>query len=95
MEHVIVTQGLERRFGDRAAVSDLDLVVPSGCCFGLLGPNGAGKTTLIRLLLGLLQATAGDAVLLGHRLPEDRRAALARVGRARRGAALPRPPDRS
>ena len=80
MEHVIVTHGLERRFGARAAVSEIDLVVPSACCFGLLGPNGAGKTTLIRLLLGLLEPSGGHATLLGHRLPEGRRDALSRVG---------------
>ena len=80
MEHVIVTHGLERRFGARAAVSEIDLVVPSACCFGLLGPNGAGKTTLIRLLLGLLEPSGGRATLLGHPLPEGRRDALSRVG---------------
>jgi ABC-2 type transport system ATP-binding protein len=80
MEHVIVTDGLERRFGSRVAVAGIDLVVPSACCFGLLGPNGAGKTTLIRLLLGLLRPSGGEASLLGHRLPGGRRAALARVG---------------
>jgi ABC-2 type transport system ATP-binding protein len=80
MEHVIVTHGLERRFGARVAVAGIDLIVPSACCFGLLGPNGAGKTTLIRLLLGLLEPSGGEATLLGHRLPEGRREALARVG---------------
>lgn len=47
------------------AVDHLDLEVPSGQVFGFLGPNGAGKTTTIRLLLGLLEPTAGQAEVLG------------------------------
>jgi ABC-2 type transport system ATP-binding protein len=39
--------------------------VPSGCVFGFLGPNGAGKTMTIRLVLGLLEPTAGRAEVLG------------------------------
>jgi ABC-type taurine transport system ATPase subunit len=46
----IQTQGLGKRFGERAALEHIDLEVPRGCAFGFLGPNGAGKTTLIRLL---------------------------------------------
>ena len=47
------------------AVDGLSLDVPSGSIFGFLGPNGAGKTTTIRLLLGLLEPTAGRAEVLG------------------------------
>lgn len=47
------------------AVDDLSLEVPTGSVFGFLGPNGAGKTTTIRLLLGLLDPTAGSAEVLG------------------------------
>src|SRR5256885_3080548 len=50
MEHVepvIETRGLTKRFGERAAIDGVDLVVPGGVAFGFLGPNGAGKTTLI------------------------------------------------
>ena len=54
--------------------------MPRGCAFGFLGPNGAGKTTLIRLLLGLAEPTSGRIRMLGHDLPGDRVAALARVG---------------
>ena len=68
--------------------------MPRGCAFGFLGPNGAGKTTLIRLLLGLARADRGACALLGHDLPGGpRRGARARR-RDRRGAALPRAPDR-
>ena len=55
----IRTESLTRDFGAVRAVSDLTLSVPRGIVFGFLGPNGAGKTTTIRLLLGLLDPTAG------------------------------------
>src|SRR6059036_2981272 len=78
--YVVETSGLTKRFGERIAVDDVDLRVPRGSAFGYLGPNGAGKTTLIRMLLGLTRATAGTMRLLGHPLPTERMAALARVG---------------
>src|SRR5947207_3579255 len=77
---VIETRGLTKRFGTRAAVDGVDLVVPAGVAFGFLGPNGAGKTTLIRTLLGLTQPSAGEVTLLGLPQPQQRREALARVG---------------
>jgi len=76
----VETRGLGKRFGQRAALDGVDLEVPRGCAFGFLGSNGAGKTTLIRLLLGLAKPTAGSMSVLGHELPGDARAALARVG---------------
>jgi ABC-2 type transport system ATP-binding protein len=72
--------GLTKRYGDRVAVDGVELRVPRGSAFGYLGPNGAGKTTLIRMLLGLTGATAGEMRLLGRRVPEDRAAALRRIG---------------
>jgi ABC-2 type transport system ATP-binding protein len=77
---VVETSGLTKRFGERVAVANVDLRVPRGSAFGYLGPNGAGKTTLIRMLLGLTQATAGTMRLLGRPVPDERAAALARVG---------------
>jgi ABC-2 type transport system ATP-binding protein len=79
-ELVIETSGLTKRFGSRLALDGADLQVPPGCAYGFLGPNGAGKTTLIRVLLGLTPATAGSMKLLGMPVPEQRAAALARVG---------------
>jgi ABC-2 type transport system ATP-binding protein len=76
----IETKGLTKRFGERLALADADLVVPHGVAFGFLGPNGAGKTTLIRTLLGLTHATAGEMHLLGLPVPARRGEALARVG---------------
>jgi len=78
--HVVETDGLTKRFGDRTVVRDVDLLVPRGSAFGYLGPNGAGKTTLIRMLLGLTPASAGTMRLLGMPVPRLRAAALARVG---------------
>ena len=61
----IVTTALVKRFGTTRALDGLDLTVRTGEVHGFLGPNGAGKTTTIRVLLGLLRATSGSAVLLG------------------------------
>jgi lipooligosaccharide transport system ATP-binding protein len=76
----IVLRGVVKRFGAVTAVDHLDLEVPTGSCFGLLGPNGAGKSTTMRLLTGQAVADDGDVLVLGHRLPEDSRAARARCG---------------
>src|SRR5581483_8907179 len=61
----IRAQGLSKRYGATNALSELDLEVAPGEVFGYLGPNGAGKTTTIRLLLGLIRATAGRAEIFG------------------------------
>ncbi len=62
-------RGLTKRFGGRVAVDQLDLDVQPGEVFGFLGPNGAGKTTTARMLLGLVRADAGEAWILGSRVP--------------------------
>lgn len=72
--------GLTKRFGERVAVDSVDLRVKSGIAFGLLGPNGAGKTTLIRMLVGLATPSQGSIELLGHKIPQQKSQALAKVG---------------
>ncbi|MBN1660309.1 MAG: ABC transporter ATP-binding protein [Anaerolineae bacterium] len=64
-EAAIRTENVTRDFGAIRAVDALTMEVPSGIIFGFLGPNGAGKTTTIRLLLGLLEPSAGRAEVLG------------------------------
>ena len=59
---------LTKRYGNTLAVDNLNLQVPAGEIFGFLGPNGAGKTTTIRMMMGLLQPTAGKVVLGGYDL---------------------------
>ena len=56
---------VSRRFGDFTAVDQVNLSLHPGEVVGLLGANGAGKTTLIRMLLGLLPASAGQVLLFG------------------------------
>ena len=57
---------LSKRFGHTVALAGLSMTVPRGEIFGFLGPNGAGKTTSVKLLLGLLKPTSGEAWLLGE-----------------------------
>jgi ABC-2 type transport system ATP-binding protein len=74
----IECRGLTRYYGRVVGIDRLDLTVRRGTVTGFLGPNGAGKTTVIRLLMGLLAPTAGEALLLG--LPAGDPGARRRVG---------------
>lgn len=78
--HAVETIGLTKRYGDTAALVDVNLRIPIGTIFGYLGPNGAGKTTTIRLLVGLLRPNAGRASVLGLDTVRDRRAILPDIG---------------
>jgi ABC-2 type transport system ATP-binding protein len=51
------------------AVDDLDLSIGQGLLYGMIGPNGSGKTTAIKMLVGLLRPTAGEASILGEQVP--------------------------
>ena len=61
----IVIRDLTKTFGPTRALDGFSLTVPTGQVTGFLGPNGAGKSTTIRILLGLLKATSGQATVLG------------------------------
>lgn len=61
----IQTQNLRKVFGNKVAVRNLSLNVERGKIFGFLGPNGAGKSTSIKMLLGLVKPSAGEAFVLG------------------------------
>ncbi len=74
----IETHALRKVFDDKVAVADLTLEVEQGEVFGFLGPNGAGKTTAVKMLLGLIRPTEGNATLLGA--PIGDRQTRARVG---------------
>jgi ABC-2 type transport system ATP-binding protein len=69
----IAVRGLTRRFGSFVAVDGIDVQVAAGEVFGFLGANGAGKTTAIKMLIGLLAPSAGEAWVAGcdvRRTPE-------------------------
>jgi ABC-2 type transport system ATP-binding protein len=61
MSVVIRTVNLTKRYGTLVALSNLNLEIHEGDCFGFIGPNGAGKTTTIKILATLLQPTWGEA----------------------------------
>lgn len=64
---LVQTRGLTKRYGARiTAVRDLDLVINRGEVYGFLGPNGAGKTTTLRMLLGLIRPSSGEASVVGE-----------------------------
>ncbi len=65
-ETLIETSHLIKRYGDKVAVNDVSLEVYGGEVFGFLGPNGAGKTTTIKMIVGLLQPTAGTVKVAGY-----------------------------
>ncbi len=66
----VSVRGLTKHFGSIRAVQDLTFDVPSGQVTGFLGPNGAGKTTTLRMALGLVRPTAGEALIDGRRYGE-------------------------
>lgn len=76
----IETNNLTRSFDNKVAVSNLSIAVPYGQIFGFLGPNGAGKTTTIRLLLGLIRPTSGEAAILGYDVAQATTQIRSRVG---------------
>ena len=70
--------GLHKSFGDNHAVRGIDLNVRRGEVFGFLGPNGAGKSTVVKIVLGLVKASAGDVTVLGN--PAGSLAARRQIG---------------
>ena len=79
-EAVIRTRALTKRYGELRAVDGIDLEVPQGDVYGFLGANGSGKTTTVRMLLGLVLPTSGEAEVLGAPMPASRHLVLPRVG---------------
>ncbi|MFJ9005356.1 ATP-binding cassette domain-containing protein [Streptomyces canus] len=81
--YAVLSEGLEKRFGEVHALRGLELAVAPGTVCGILGSNGAGKTTAVRLLTTLLRPDAGSARVAGHDLvrePEAVRRAIAVTG---------------
>ncbi|MFZ0368892.1 MAG: ATP-binding cassette domain-containing protein, partial [Halobacillus sp.] len=62
---VLRTKQLTKKFGDFKALDGVNIEVNKGEVYGFIGPNGAGKSTTIRVLLGMLKATEGEAEIFG------------------------------
>lgn len=77
---IIETHGLCKSYGELEAVTDLNLHVYRGDVYGFLGPNGAGKSTSIRMMLTLINPTAGRITVLGKDLHRHRKEVLSKVG---------------
>jgi ABC-2 type transport system ATP-binding protein len=90
MRLAVETKGLTRLFDGVPAVDRLDLQVERGTFYGFLGPNGAGKSTTIKMLTGLLAASDGQALVLGHDMFDTKQSleAKQRVGVVPEGLAL-------
>ena len=85
---VIVARGLTKKFGDFIAVDHVDLAIGRGEIFGFVGSNGCGKTTTMKMLTGLLDASAGEALLFGRSIEAGGLAARRRVGYMSQGFSL-------
>ncbi|MBT8213857.1 MAG: ABC transporter ATP-binding protein [Acidimicrobiia bacterium] len=86
---IIRTSSLGHAYGDTVALRGLDLSIPGGIN-GLVGANGAGKTTLMKILLGILDPTAGNAEVLGDRVDLEKATVRSKVGYMPEGDCLPR-----
>ena len=63
---MITVSGLTKKYGDRTVVDDVSFTLEPGTVTGFLGPNGAGKTTTMRMITGLVPASAGSALVDGR-----------------------------
>jgi ABC-2 type transport system ATP-binding protein len=79
-DHAVQAIELTKLFGDFTAVDRISFTIERGAIFGFLGPNGAGKTTTIRMLLGLLRPTAGEATVLGFDIVKQVHEVKKRIG---------------
>ena len=77
---IVETDGVTKVYESKTAVSNLDLAIPAGICFGLLGPNGAGKTTPLRMLYGVTEPTRGQVRVFGQDVARNVRAIRTRLG---------------
>ncbi len=81
MQPILTIEGLSKTYpGGLTALHDINLEIRSGEIFALLGPNGAGKTTLIGVVCGLVNASGGRAVVAGHDIAREAKAARRATG---------------
>ena len=79
-EYVIETKGLTKEYNGKRSVSDLNLHIKRGRIYGLLGRNGAGKTTTMKMILNLIDSSAGEVVVFGKNMKKHNKEILPRIG---------------
>ncbi|MUT65754.1 ABC transporter ATP-binding protein [Paenibacillus sp. NEAU-GSW1] len=79
-EAVLQLRNLTKKAGNRTIVDNLTFEIPAGEVFGFLGPNGAGKTTTIRMIVGLIAMTKGEAIIKGISVRDHFELAMTHVG---------------
>ncbi|MFJ7943237.1 ATP-binding cassette domain-containing protein [Streptomyces sp. NPDC096354] len=78
--YAVLSEGLEKHYGDVHALRGLDLAVAQGAVCGVLGPNGAGKTTAVRVLTTLTAPDSGSARVAGHDVVREAASVRAAIG---------------
>ncbi|HIT67037.1 MAG TPA: ABC transporter ATP-binding protein [Candidatus Merdisoma merdipullorum] len=73
MKYIVETRGLSKSYGNKQVVNNVNLKVPKGCVYGFMGPNGAGKSTTLKMLLGLVKAGGGTALIDGREMNQKNR----------------------
>lgn len=77
---MLIIEGLTKKFGDVAAVSELNIKVGEGEIYALIGPNGSGKTTTVKSITGLYHPTGGDVLVGGSSITKEPEKAKAILG---------------
>src|SRR5260221_8383105 len=77
---IVEIEGVEKSFGDVAAVAGGSLDIQRGEMFAIVGPDGAGKTTLIRMLCGILRPAKGRITICGFDVAEQTPEVRKRIG---------------
>ena len=81
MKYILQTRNLTKRYGNKTVVNDLNMNINKGDIYGFLGQNGAGKTTTLRMIMGLIQSTAGEIEVFGSKLDQkDQNKIMERIG---------------
>ncbi len=78
--NAVELKAITKRYDELVAVNNIDLTIPTGEIFALLGPNGSGKSTTLKMLLGLVQPTAGSVTVLGLDVQKEPVAVKQQVG---------------
>jgi len=79
-QYAVNLQNVTKRYNEIVAVNNINLTINTGEIFALLGPNGSGKSTTLKMLMGLVQPTAGDVTVLGIDVDKDAVAIKRQVG---------------